>query len=101
MSGAAECHWETAKAQVYRWAYRLMQNEHDALDATQTVLLKALRSPGESGPNKTAWLKKVTINHCIDQIRKQRHVTLSGQEPAAAFESDRRSADGHLVRTTG
>ncbi len=76
MSDAAQCHWETAKAQIYRWAYRLLQDEHEALDATQAVLLKALSSPAARGAKKTAWLKKVTINHCIDQIRKQRPVAL-------------------------
>ncbi len=88
MSHARELEYESARAQIYRWAYRLLQNEHDALDATQAVLLKALNTPTvsrESRERRDAWLRKVTINHCIDQIRRRRerveHVDAVSHEP--------------------
>ena len=45
MSELSELQYKSIRARVYRWAFRLLQNEHDALDATQNVLLKALRVP--------------------------------------------------------
>ena len=45
MSDVSESQYKSIRARVYRWAFRLLQNEHDALDATQNVLLKALRVP--------------------------------------------------------
>ncbi len=74
MFGTGELQYESAKAQIYRWAYRLLQNEHDALDATQAVLLKALTAPAASRERQRAWLRKVTINYCIDHIRRRREV---------------------------
>ncbi len=67
-----EASYETVRARVYRWAFRLLQNEHDALDATQNVLLKALRVPPAELNRRTAWLRRITINHCIDDIRRRR-----------------------------
>ncbi len=72
MPYASEPQYETVRARVYRWAFRLLQNEHDALDATQNVLLKALRVPPAELDRRTAWLRRITINHCIDEIRQRR-----------------------------
>ncbi len=72
MRYVSEPQYETVRARVYRWAFRLLQNEHDALDATQNVLLKALRVPPAELDRRTAWLRRITINHCIDDIRRRR-----------------------------
>ncbi len=72
MSNVNELQYKSIRARIYRWAFRLLQNEHDALDATQNVLLKALRVPPAELDRRTAWLRRITINHCIDEIRRRR-----------------------------
>ena len=72
MSDVSESQYKSIRARVYRWAFRLLQNEHDALDATQNVLLKALRVPPAELERRTAWLRRITINHCIDDFRRRR-----------------------------
>ena len=70
---ARDCRIDASvRAQVYRWAYRFLHNHHDALDATQEVLLKWFRSGGEGIANPRAWLRRMTTNHCIDLIRRER-----------------------------
>jgi len=59
------------RARIYAWAYRLMRNHDDALDATQEVLIKWL-SPRRAGvEQELAWLRRTTINHCIDGLRRR------------------------------
>ncbi len=61
-----------AWAEVYRWAYRFLRDHHGALDATQEVMLRAVQSRGAEIQNDLGWLRRVTINHCIDARRKKR-----------------------------
>ncbi len=75
MASSGEFQWQSARAQIYRWAYRLLQNEHDALDATQTVLVKAVGAVREAKHPHGAWLRRVTINSCIDMIRRRETAT--------------------------
>ncbi len=71
----ADADLEGMRAQIYRWAHRILRHHDDALDATQHVLMRAL-APGESGiagaRRPPAWLRRVTINHCIDLLRSRR-----------------------------
>ena len=57
---------------VYQWAYRFLQNHDDALDATQDVLIKWLGGGHRGVENRTAWLRRTTVNRCIDLIRTRR-----------------------------
>lgn len=59
-------------ARIYGWAYRLLRHHDDALDATQGVLLKVLERAPSSPERRQAWLRRVTINHCLDLIRGRR-----------------------------
>lgn len=70
-------------AQIYGWAYRLLQNHHDALDATQEVLLRWIAA-GQRASHRRAWLRRTTFNHCIDllRIRRRRSITSDAVEPA-------------------
>jgi len=63
---------EALRGRIYGWAYRLLQNHHDALDATQEVLLRALRQPTREVQRPAAWLRRVTVNHCLDIRRRTR-----------------------------
>ncbi len=57
--------------QIYSWAYRILQNHHDAMDATQEVLLRATRKNDSDIENPKAWFRRITINLCIDTLRKR------------------------------
>jgi len=87
---------EATRTRVYQWAYRLLQNHHDALDATQDVLIKWLRYAGREIESGEAWLRRTTVNHCIDLIRKHRPMSI-GDASSSLPERDNRSAtDGDL-----
>ena len=66
---------KTLPACIYGWAYRLLQNHHDAQDATQDVLLRWHTKRPDEVENRKAWLRRMTINHCIDLMRKRRSVS--------------------------
>ena len=87
MASGSEFQWQSARAQIYRWAYRLLQNEHDALDATQTVLVKAVGAIREAKPPQGAWLRRVTINSCIDMIRRRDVATPLAVDSREAYAS--------------
>lgn len=58
---------------VYGLALRVLGNQDDAADATQTTFLKALRSIGEfdtSRPMKP-WLYRICANVCTDIVRSK------------------------------
>ena len=74
---------QAVQTQVYRWAYRVLRNHHDALDATQDVLIKWLKSGGNGVENRHAWLRRTTINHCIDLIRRERTPDQTPLEPSS------------------
>lgn len=56
---------------VYRWAWAMVRNDADALDAVQDVFLRLLRSsPGlTSDSAAVGWLRRVTANVVIDAWR--------------------------------
>lgn len=71
-------------ARIYGWAYRLLRHHDDALDATQGVLLKVLERTPADPERRQAWLRRVTINHCLDLIRGRRpSAPPPAEEPAA------------------
>lgn len=62
---------------LYKTAYGILGNEHDAADAVQETLLKSyndvkkLRKP-ELFKN---WLYRILVNRCIDIIRQRKKIT--------------------------
>lgn len=98
---AQERHLQDSAPQIYRWAYRLLQNHQDALDATQSVLLRMLQSPRSDTTSKPAWIRKVTTNYCIDQLRKKRPQRLQieppGHDTAVAEELNARDQHARVI----
>ena len=59
-------------ARVYRWAYRLSGNPHDAEDLTQDVFVRAFRSlDGYTPDNLEGWLYRITRNLFLDKARRK------------------------------
>ncbi len=72
---------QDARASVYRWAYRMLRNHDGALDATQEVMLRSVQHGGAKVKNDLGWLRRITINHCIDAMRKKRPIAVDALEP--------------------
>jgi RNA polymerase sigma-70 factor (ECF subfamily) len=73
---------------VYRLAMAQLRNQADAEDAYQDVFLKLIRANPEfkSEAHQKAWLLRVTINCCKDQLKKafRRDLPLEDHLPAEA-----------------
>ena len=59
-------------ARVYRLAYRLTGNRHDAEDLTQEVFVRVFRSLSTYTPGTfEGWLHRITTNLFLDQARRK------------------------------
>jgi RNA polymerase sigma-70 factor (ECF subfamily) len=91
-------------ARVYRLAYRLSGNQHDAEDITQEVFVRVFRSLATYTPGTfEGWLHRITTNIFLDLVRRRArirfdafaddaHERLPGREPTPAQAYD----DTHL-----
>lgn len=89
---------------VYRLAYRLTGNQHDAEDLTQEVFVRVFRSLSTYSPGTfQGWLHRITTNLFLDQARRKQRIRfdalpddaserLAGNEPTP----DRVYDDRHL-----
>lgn len=58
-------------SRVYRWAYRLTGNPHDAEDLTQDVFVRVFRSLSTYRPGSfEGWLHRITTNLFLDGVRR-------------------------------
>ena len=79
---------------VFRLAYRLTGNKHDAEDLTQEVFVRVFRSLSTYTPgNFEGWLHRITTNLFLDQVRRRNRIRfdalaedagdkLEGREPS-------------------
>jgi RNA polymerase sigma-70 factor (ECF subfamily) len=98
----------THSARVYRLAYRLTGNPHDAEDLTQEVFVRVFRSLSSYTPGTfEGWLHRITTNLFLDLARRRQRIRFEnlGQDvegrmscgdptPAEAF--DDRHLDGDI-----
>ena len=62
---------------VYRLAYRLTGNPHDAEDLTQEVFVRVFRKLDSSRPGTfDGWLYRITVNLFRDQVRHTRRLSM-------------------------
>jgi len=86
-------------ARVYRLAYRLTGNQHDAEDLTQEVFVRVFRSLSSYTPGTfEGWLHRITTNLFLDLVRRRARIRfdplpedqerLAGTDrgPAAAYD---------------
>jgi len=86
----------THSARVYRLAYRLTGNKHDAEDLTQDVFIRVFRSLSTYTPGTfEGWLHRITTNLFLDHARRKQRIRfdaladdaaerLPGREPSPA-----------------
>jgi RNA polymerase sigma-70 factor (ECF subfamily) len=66
-------------ARVYRLAYRLTGNQHDAEDLTQEVFVRVFRSlPGYTPGTFEGWLHRITTNLFLDMARRRQRIRFEG-----------------------
>ncbi len=66
-------------ARVYRLAYRLTGNPHDAEDLTQDVFIRVFRSLHRFQPGTfEGWLHRITTNLFLDSARRKQKIRFDG-----------------------
>jgi RNA polymerase sigma-70 factor (ECF subfamily) len=69
----------THSARVYRLAYRLTGNQHDAEDLTQEVFVRVFRSLSSYTPGTfEGWLHRITTNLFLDMMRRRSRIRFEG-----------------------
>ncbi|HEX9552300.1 MAG TPA: RNA polymerase sigma factor SigE [Streptosporangiaceae bacterium] len=72
-------------ARVYRLAYRLTGNSHDAEDLTQEVFVRVFRSlPTYTPGTFEGWLHRITTNLFLDITRRRQRIRFEGLGDEAA-----------------
>ena len=72
-------------ARVYRLAYRLTGNTHDAEDLTQEVFVRVFRAlPTYTPGTFEGWLHRITTNLFLDLARRRQRIRFEGLADDAA-----------------
>jgi RNA polymerase sigma-70 factor (ECF subfamily) len=87
--------FEQHKNLVYKTAYLILGDAHEAEDALQEVFLLVHKSLPSFDPRKgafTTWLYRVTLNFCLNhRRRRQHHSSLEDKTPTPATHSQVRN----------
>ncbi len=76
---------EEHSARVYRLAYRLTGNVHDAEDLTQDVFVRVFRSLHTYQPGTfEGWLHRITTNVFLDKMRRKQRIRFDALSDEAA-----------------
>ena len=68
---------EEHSPRVYRLAYRLTGNQHDAEDLTQETFIRVFRSLSSYTPGTfEGWLHRITPNLFLDQARRRQKIRI-------------------------
>lgn len=86
---------------VYRLAFRLTGNQHDAEDLTQEVFVRVFKSLHTYTPGTfEGWLHRITTNLFLDQVRRKQRIRFESLgEDVARIASTARS--GEALATDG
>ena len=83
------------QGRVYAVAYRITSNREDALDVAQEALVKAYRKVKHWEPTGgfLPWLLRLTSNHAIDHLRRQKRQKHQPLDEAAINEYSLETGD--------
>ncbi|MFR9724048.1 RNA polymerase sigma factor SigE [Streptomyces sp. MS19] len=98
--------WEeivsTHSTRVYRLAYRLTGNQHDAEDLTQEVFVRVFRSLSTYTPGTfEGWLHRITTNLFLDSVRRKQRIRFDalGEDAAERLASREPTPQQHFNDT--
>lgn len=84
---------EQHSARVYRLAYRLTGNPHDAEDLTQDVFVRVFRSLDTYTPGTfEGWLHRITTNLFLDRMRRKQRIRFDALSDEASARIPTREA---------
>jgi RNA polymerase sigma-70 factor (ECF subfamily) len=89
-------------ARVYRLAYRLTGNQHDAEDLTQEVFVRVFRSLSTYTPGTfEGWLHRITTNLFLDSVRRKQRIRFDalGEDAADRLPSREPTPQQHFNDT--
>jgi RNA polymerase sigma factor (sigma-70 family) len=88
---------------VYRLAYRLTGNPHDAEDLTQETFIRVFRSLASYKPGTfEGWLHRITTNLFLDMVRRRARLRMEGlpedtdRLPGGGPDPEQAFSDAHL-----
>ena len=93
---------EQHSARVYRLAYRLTGNVHDAEDLTHDVFIRVFRSLHSYQPGTfEGWLHRITTNVFLDRMRRKQRIRFDAlsDEAAARLQSRDLGPEQHYTET--
>ncbi|WP_454191874.1 RNA polymerase sigma factor [Paenibacillus sp. Marseille-Q7038] len=64
--------FDTYNKEIYRTCYYLLQNAQDAEDACHDVFVTVFQQDFQKVEYVKAWLMRITTNHCLNLIKKNR-----------------------------
>ena len=80
---------------IYKTAFSMVQNHHDATDIAQIALIKVYHNLSKFNfkSSFSTWLYRITVNSCLDEIRKRKRtndstITINDEENPLEIESD-------------
>ncbi len=89
---------ELHSARVYRLAYRLTGNVHDAEDLTHDVFIRVFRSLHSYRPGTfEGWLHRITTNVFLDKMRRKQRIRFDALTDEAAARLASREAGPEQV----
>ena len=73
---------------LFRLAYRMTGNEHDAEEVVQEAFLRAYRNLGQFGSraNFGTWAYRIAANYAIDRMRQRKHEDARRTTPSTQSE---------------
>src|ERR1700752_141485 len=79
---------ERHSAQLFRLAYRMTGNEHDAEEVVQEAFLRAYRNLGQFGSraNFGTWAYRIAANYAIDRMRQRKNEDSRRSTPSSLAE---------------
>jgi RNA polymerase sigma-70 factor (ECF subfamily) len=92
----------THSARVYRLAYRLTGNVHDAEDLTHDVFIRVFRSLHSYQPGTfEGWLHRITTNVFLDKMRRKQRIRFDAlsDDAAARLPSREAGPEQHYTET--
>jgi len=93
---------ERYQRRVYSICYGMLKNNEDALDVSQDVFVKVYRYLDKFNHQSSfyTWLYRITVNMCIDHIRKNQRVRKVEYDDRLSHEGGDVEGEEHILPST-